>query len=439
MAPLPTVVLVGRPNVGKSTLFNRLCEGRRALMSPIAGTTRDWIEGTCHWNGRVFRVIDTGGYAPGKDDVLTSVRAQVEKWINEADAVLWVVDAGEGRTAGDQEFARRLRAVSDRVILVVNKADDAGRDAALGDFARLGFQSMVTLSASHGRRVTSLLEALEEKIPAAAEAPLAPEDEIRVALVGRPNVGKSSLTNRVLGEDRMIVSNVPGTTRDTVDSRVVRQGHSFLFIDTAGLRAKKSKVDDLEGLTRLMTERALDRCEVAVLLVDASEGFTEGDVAVGRVIDEKKRACVVGINKWDLINDKGATAQNYRNRAEDGMPFLAHSPLVFLSALTGDNVPELYDTLARTWADYHRRFDNEELTAFFWQKVQDRPYTHQGRKLVFYSAAQAAAAPPVIVLRTSLVPEDIHFSYARHLEKAFRETFGMAGVPVVFKFKRGKK
>jgi GTP-binding protein len=436
-----SAVIVGRPNVGKSTLFNRLCERRRAITSPIAGTTRDWIEGVCHWNGRVYRIVDTGGYGPG-EDVMASVRTQVERWIHRADAVLWVVDAGEGVTPGDQNFARLLRPIAKRVIVVVNKADDERRDAILGDFARLGFATLLTLSASHGRRITGLLDALEERTggpPKEGEESALDPNSVRVALVGRPNVGKSSLTNRLVGEERMIVSPVPGTTRDTIDSSLRWKDQDFVFIDTAGLRSKKSKADDLEGLTRLMTERALDRCEVALLLVDASEGLTEGDVAVGRLIDEKRRACVVGVNKWDLVTDRAPSAGYFRDRTPEGMPFLAHSPLVFLSAKTGHHIEELLQALRTAREEYHRRFDNEELTAFFWKAVQERPYSFRGRKLNFYSASQVASAPPVFVLRSNLLPEEVHFSYERHLEKVFREAQGLAGVPLVLKFKKGKR
>jgi GTP-binding protein len=437
--PRLTIVVVGRPNVGKSTLFNRLTEKRRAITSPIAGTTRDWIEGICHWNGRAYRVIDTGGYAPGSEDVLSSVRAQVEAWLEKADAVLWVVDAGEGLTSQDQAFARLLRPRSARVVLAVNKTDDAGRDGAFADFTRLGFSRLVSISASHGRRVNVLLEAIEQLI--GGDVPgedAALPDEVTVSFVGRPNVGKSSLVNRLLGEDRMIVSAVPGTTRDTVDTRFAWNGRPFRVVDTAGLRAKKSKADNLENLTRMMTERALERADVALLLVDAGDGLTEGDVAVGRLINEKKRACVVGINKWDLVEDHAPTAKYFRDRAPEGMPFLSHSPIVFLSAKTGHHIEDLLAKLAATRDDYHRRFDDEELTAFFWKTVQERPYSHGGKKLVFHSARQVATAPPTFVLRTSLEAEEIHFSYERRLDKMFRAQHGMAGVPIHFKFKRGR-
>lgn len=436
-----TAVIVGRPNVGKSTLFNRLCESRRAITSPVAGTTRDWNEGLCHWNGRVYRVVDTGGYAPGPD-VMASVRSHVKRWMDQADAVIWAVDAQEGLTAGDQEFARLLRPIASRVILVVNKADAERHDSILGDFAELGFSDMITLSASHGRRTSALLDILEERTggPLADREEVEPDaSEVRVSIVGRPNVGKSSLTNRLVGEDRMIVSPVPGTTRDTIDSRLQWKDQKFLLIDTAGLRAKKSKADDLEGLTRLMTERALERCEVALLLVDASEGLTEGDVAVGRLVDEKRRACVVGVNKWDLVTDRAPNAAYFKDRTPEGMPFLAHSPVVFLSAKTGHHVDELLTALVKTKTAFHQRFDDEDLTAFFWKAVQERPYSFRGRKMVFYGAQQAATAPPVFILRSNLEPAEVHFSFERHLESVFRKVYGMAGVPLVLKFRKGKR
>jgi len=434
-----TAVIVGRPNVGKSTLFNRLCESRRAITSPVEGTTRDWIEGACYWNGHVYRVVDTGGYAPGSEDVLSSVRAQVETWIQRADVVIWVVDAGQGLTPPDREFARLLRPMADRVVLTVNKADDPGHDPMAGEFARLGFSRFVTVSASHGRRVSSLLDLMESLTTSTRESSrgAASVDWIRVAIVGRPNVGKSSLTNRLLGEERMIVSPVPGTTRDTIDAQLVWRDKSFLLVDTAGLRAKKSKADDLEGLTRIMTDRALERCDVALLLVDAREGLTEGDVAVGRLIHEKNRACVVGINKWDLVEDHAPLAKHFRARAPEGMPFLTHSPLVFLSAKTGHHVDELLSALATARDEFLRRFDNDDLTAFFWKAVQERPYAYNGRKMSFYTAVQAAVAPPTFILRSNLPADSVHFSYQRHLEKIFRDAYGLSGSPLVLKFKRG--
>ncbi len=437
---LPTVVLIGRPNVGKSTLFNRLCETRRALMSDIPGTTRDWQEGRAYWNGRTFRVIDTGGFAPGNDDVLAGVRLQVERWVKEADATLWLVDGLEGLTAADQSLAGWMRSRSPkRVIVVVNKTDDSKREVLAAEFHRLGFPEVVAVSASHGRNVNTLLEMMEENLP----PPPPPEEETaypKVALVGRPNVGKSSMLNAFLGEDRMIVSSVPGTTRDSVDTLLEKDDKKILFIDTAGLRSKKSKGSEgLEGLTRIMSERAMDRAEVAVLLLDASEGITEGDIAVGRLIDEKHRACVVAVNKWDLVQDRFRTARYYRDNYSEELPFMAWAPILFVSAKTKHHLPELLEAVLKTREAYFRSYNEEEITAFLWRQVQDRPYSHHAHKLVFHGAAQVSTAPTTIVCRCSMSDDDVHFSYRRHLENAFRKRYDLQGAPLILKFKRGRR
>jgi GTPase len=437
---IPTVVLVGRPNVGKSTLFNRLCETRRALMSEIPGTTRDWQEGLSHWNGREFRVIDTGGYSPDNEKILAAVRAQVERWVAEADVVLWVVDGLEGLSPSDQSLAGWMRKKARNILVVVNKLDDAKRDGNAAEFHRLGFPDVIAVSASHGRRVSALLERLEDLFPVPSTAKPLETDIPHVAVVGRPNVGKSSLLNSILGEDRMIVSEIAGTTRDAVDTLLEKDGQKFLFIDTAGLRSKKSKSSEgLEGLMRIMAEKALDRSDEAVLVLDAAEGILEGDIAVGRLIDGKKRACVVAINKWDLVKDRFRTAQYYRDNYSEELPFLAHAPILFLSAKTGFHVPDLLTVLGQVHEAFHRNYDADELTAFFWREVQERPYSHRARKLVFHGAEQTNTAPTTITLKTNLTDAEVHFSYRRHLENVFRKKYNVAGAPLVLKVHRGKK
>jgi GTPase len=436
----PVIVLVGRPNVGKSTLFNRLCGTRRALVSDVPGTTRDWQEGTAYWNGREFRIIDTGGYTPGEDDVHSGVRATVERWVGEADAVLWIVDGSQGLMPVDRSLAGWMRARgSRRVFLVINKLDDSARDANVAEFYGLGFPETVAISASHGRNVHSLLEKLETLAP--PSTPLPPEKDVAtVAIVGRPNVGKSSLLNSLAGEDRMIVSAVPGTTRDAIDTLIERDGRKYLFIDTAGLRANKSAASEgLEGLTRIMAEKALDRAEVAVLMVDGVEGIREGDVAVGRLIEGKHRACVVGINKWDLVGDRAGASKYIRENHSDDLPFLSYAPLIFLSAKTGRHVPELLAEISKTHAAFHAVYDSEEVSDFLWKQVQTRPYSHRARKLVFHGAEQAGTAPTKIAIRCNLTDEEIHFSYRRHLENVFRKRYSLAGAPLIFQFKRGKR
>jgi GTPase len=437
---LPVIVLVGRPNVGKSTLFNRLCETRRALMSDIPGTTRDWQEGRAHWNGREFRVIDTGGYTPGEDVILSAVRAQVDRWVREADVTLWVVDGGEGLAPADQSLGGWMRQRAKNVVVAVNKIDDPKREDAVPEFHRLGYSDVIAVSSSHGRNIHGLLGRIEELCP---EQPAPPEEDastVRVSLVGRPNVGKSSTLNALLGEDRMIVSDVPGTTRDAVDTLLERDGRRFLLIDTAGLRHAKAKsAHGLEGLTRIMAEKALERAEVAVLLIDAAEGFRDGDVAVGRLIDRENKACVIGVNKWDLVANRPATAQRYRDGYSQDLPFLAYAPIVFYSAKTGHHVPELLQAVSQSHEAYHRSYDAEDISAFFWRQVQERPYSHGGRKLIFHGAEQVSSGPTTLVLRSNMSDTDVHFSYRRHLDTLFRKRHNLAGAPLILKFKRGRK
>lgn len=433
---LPAVVLIGRPNVGKSSLFNRLCQDRRALMSPVPGTTRDWIEGTVHWGARSFRVIDTGGYSPGEDGVLPAVRRQVESWVRSADVVLWVTDAQEGVTPEDRDISRWLRPLARRVVLAANKVDTRAHETAAAEFHRLGFPEVALISAGHGRGINTLLEKLEALLPPAAPTS-ENADRARVAIVGRPNVGKSSLLNRLLGRERSIVSDMPGTTRDAVDIPLERGEKKFLFMDTAGLRAKKSKADDLEGLTRLMSERAVERCEVAVLLLDATEGLREGDAAVARLIHEKNRACVVAVNKWDRVEETERFARWYRERLAVDMPFLPEPPLIFLSAKTGQNAEDLLEKVWSAHVRFFREFDQDELETFLWSEIQKRPYSREGRQLIFRGAEQAGQAPPLILVRCNRTDRDIHFSYRRHLENVFRRKYGLEGIPLGLKFRRG--
>ncbi|HRY29814.1 MAG TPA: ribosome biogenesis GTPase Der [Elusimicrobiota bacterium] len=434
--PRATVVLVGRPNVGKSTLFNRLCRKRRALTSPIPGTTRDWIEGAVLWGGRPFRVVDTGGYAPGDDDILASVRVKVEELVRAAQVAVWVLDGQEGLTPADRAVGRWLRRHAAHVLVAVNKLDDQKKNIHSSEFFSLGFQKVIPLSASHGRNINQLLDEIVPFLPEKDDRPSAAPDRGRFAIVGRPNVGKSSLLNRLLGEERAIVSNQPGTTRDTLDTALDWNGKKFLFMDTAGLRAKKSRAVGLEGLTRLMTEKALEDCQAALLLLDAPDGILEGDAAIARLIHEKNRACVVAVNKWDAVAEKNRAAAWFKERLAGDMPFLGFAPLLFVSAKEGTNVPHLMEQLWAARTEFLRSYDKDELESFFWTEIQNRPYSHHGKKLVFRGAEQVADAPPTFVLHTSLSDEDIHFSYLRHLENVFRRRFQALGTPLLFRFRR---
>ncbi|HOW28277.1 MAG TPA: ribosome biogenesis GTPase Der [Elusimicrobiota bacterium] len=436
----PTVVLLGRPNVGKSTLFNRLCQKRRSMMSEIPETTRDWIDGTVYWGKRSFQLIDTGGYMPDTDGIRGAVRKQLDSWIPKAHHVLWVVDGLEGITSMEQSLSRWLRRTNSHVTIVVNKIDDKKKDTQISDFYQLGFKDVIPISAGHGRNIHTLLDHLVESLwdretpePADGE-PDRPKVDAQITIVGRPNVGKSSLFNRLIGLDRSIVSDIPGTTRDTIDTRLNWDGKVFLIKDTAGFRKKAPKVQGLESLSRIMAHKALNESDVALLLLDAKEGLLDGDVAVARDIHEENRACVVAVNKWDLVKNPSETIQNFESNFQVVMPFLTWAPMLFISALTGQHMTELLSSLWNAQTQHQRRFHQEDLENFFWNELQNRPYSLHGKKMEFRGVRQVRSAPVIIHLASTL-SEPPHFSYQRHLENMFRKKFQAFGAPILFQYK----
>jgi GTP-binding protein len=433
MSELPSVVLVGRQNVGKSTLFNRLTQSRRAMTSDVPGTTRDWLRGQVQWGDKNFELIDTGGYGPGEDDVMRSVREIVEDWIRQAAVVVWVVDGKDGLTADDKDMARRLRPLSKKIIVTVNKCDNEKEENNLADFLRMGFKDLIAISSISGRHINDLLDRIESYLPAKNEKPEEFKG-IRVAMVGRPNVGKSSLVNQILGQFRVIVSDVAGTTRETIDTPFEANGQSFVLMDTAGLRTKRSKAIGLESLSRIMSEKALERCDVALLLVDGKEGLLDGDTQVARMVHENNRAMVIAVNKWDLVSDRSYATTWFKENTSINMPFAARAPLIFISAKTGEHVPELLKLIAETYQQFTRQFDSEEVEAFLWSEIANRPYSFNGKKLVFKGARQVSTSPPTFSVRANLEKEQIHFSFLRRLENAFCEKYTVRGTPVVFHF-----
>jgi len=454
MPPLPVVAIVGRPNVGKSTLFNRLVGERRAIVEDVPGTTRDRVYGEAEWNGRRFTVVDTGGLElePGSD-IEERVQDQARVAMTEADLVLFVVDAEAGLAPLDFEVADRLRRAERPVILVVNKADNPRREAEAAEFFALGFEPTALVSAQHGRNSGDLADLIVEHLPPPsvdesqkwsghqttseelsdeeleelAEADVGPP---RVAIVGRPNTGKSTLVNRVFGSERMIVSETAGTTRDPIDSHVTFDGQPLVLVDTAGIRRRGSIRQGIERYSVLRSLKAISRADVAVLMVDATEGYTAQDAHVaGYVIDEGKGLVVV-FNKWDAVEKDGHTADEWLKALRREAPYLAWADVVFASALTGQRVERILSEALRVADERLRRVPTGELNRVIAEAVRRHPPAHVRNRLPkVYYATQAGVNPPTFVLFVN-DPELIHFSYRRYLENRIRAEYGFLGTPI---------
>jgi GTPase len=435
--PLPVVAIVGRPNVGKSTLFNRLVGQRLAIVDDTPGTTRDRVYATADWNGRDFTVVDTGGLElePGSS-IEESVQEQARVAMREADVILFLVDAATGLAPLDHEMADRLRRADRPTILVINKADNARREADAVEFSALGFSPSIPISAQHGRNTGDLADMIVDALPPPSSEPdpsTLGEDELgppRVAIVGRPNTGKSTLINRVLGAERMIVSDVPGTTRDPVDTAIELEGEPMILVDTAGIRRRGSIDRGIERYSVLRAMKAIDRADVAVVMTDATEGYTAQDAhVVGHVLDAGKGIVLV-LNKWDAVEKDGHTADAWLKVLRREAPYLAWADIVFASALTGQRVERILAEARRVAEERYRRVPTGELNRVVADAVRAHPPSHVRNRLpkVFY-ATQAAVAPPTFVIFVN-DPELIHFSYRRYLENRIREAYGFLGTPI---------
>src|SRR5262245_41273303 len=430
----PVVAIVGRPNVGKSTLFNRLVGRRASLVRDVPGVTRDRLYGTVAFERWQATVVDTGGFEPGStDDLVAAMRAQIMQAIEEADLVVFTVDAREGLTPVDEDIARILRRSGRPVVVAANKVDGGAQDAMLGEVHRLGFAHVLPVSAEHGRGVAELLEAIRAAAPppvaeARAEGP-------RVAIVGRPNVGKSSLVNAVLGQPRVLVHSAPGTTRDSVDTPLTFRGRPYVLIDTAGIRRKGKVSEALEKLSVVMALKSLERCQVAILLLDASEGVTAQDAHIAGYAHDAGRAVVVAVNKWDLVPPNMVTRADVTGQIHDRLPFLDYAPICFTSAVKATGLGDLFDTVDRVAAEAQRRVQPGELLALFRAALERRPMSWGGAPLRIQSAQQVAVSPPTFALRVNL-PDKIHFSYERYLMNSLRHTHPFAGSPIRLLFRR---
>jgi GTP-binding protein len=436
----PTVAIVGRPNVGKSTLFNRILGGRPAIVSERPGTTRDRHFGDAEWQGRRFWVVDTGGLVPGSDDSMDrAIRQQVEFALAESDVVVFLVDGREGVHPLDQDIAERLRRARAVVVLAVNKLDDLERSTAHLDFYELGFGDPLGVSAAVGKGSGDLLDAVVERLP--PYDPAESEDTIGVAVVGRPNVGKSSLVNRLLGEERHVVAPEAGTTRDAIDSLLRYQGKNLNFIDTAGLRRRAKVQDDLEFYATLRTERAVERAEVCVLVVDATVGLQNQDLRIATEAWERGCGLVIAVNKWDLIAEKDAnTAHRGQEELIAKAPFLRHVPFVYLSALTGLRARKVLDHILEVADARERRIPTAEVNRVLATLLErSAPPQKPGEEVKLLYASQIGTAPPTFAI-VSNRPTDVPESYQRYLANGFREVWPFPGSPLRLKFtSRGSK
>src|SRR5438876_6638142 len=436
---VPTVAIIGRPNVGKSTLFNRIIGRRQAIVDAQPGVTRDRHFAPAEWNGRRFWLVDTGGLVPGSADPMSrAIRAQVEQAVADSDVLLFVVDVESGIHPMDLEIAQYLRKAKRPLLLVVNKADNLPDETRHLAFYELGLGDPFPVSAAVGKSSGDLLDRVVELLPAAQET--SEEAEIHVAVVGRPNVGKSSLVNRLLGEERLVVADEPGTTRDAIDTPLSYQGHTLVFIDTAGLRKRTKVADDIEFYSTLRTSQAIERADVCVLVVDAKDGMHVQDLKIANDAWERGAAIIVAVNKWDLIEEKETnTAARGQREVEERAPFLRFIPFLYLSAKTGQRVPKLLELILEVAEERAKRVPTAEVNRVLGALVdRQQPPQPVGESVRLLYASQIGTAPPRFAI-VSNRPEAIPESYTRYLLNGFREAWRFTGSPVGIKFRRKRE
>lgn len=441
----PLVAIVGRPNVGKSTFFNKIAGHRVAIVEDIPGVTRDRIYADVEWMGREFTMIDTGGIDPRSDDALLSqMRHQAEIAIDTADVICFFCDAREGLTPDDEEVATLLRRTRKPVLLAVNKLDHAGLNDVLYEFYGLGLGDPIGISAANMLGLGDLLEEIVKKLPPKTEEEEDETDglhEIQLALVGRPNVGKSSLTNKLLGQDRVMVSNIPGTTRDAIDTHFESStGGRYNIIDTAGIRRKRAiEEESLERYSVLRAIAAIRRCDVALLLIDAEDGVTEQDTKIAGIIADEGKAVIVVVNKWDIPEKDTGTLEKYRKEVLEDLKFMDYAPVLFISALTGQRVHTVLDAVDQAYAQASKRVPTGLLNDVLGDaQIALQPPMSGGRRLKIYYGTQISVCPPTFALFVN--DENLmHFAYQRYLENQLRKAFGFEGTPIHFALRQRTK
>ena len=437
----PIVAIVGRPNVGKSALFNKLTGKRISIVEDTPGVTRDRIYCDADWNGRAFTVIDTGGIEPRTDDlILKSMREQANTAIELADVIVFVVDLKSGLTSNDSDVAAMLLKSGKQVILCVNKVDAIGNiPPEFYEFYELGLGEPYPVSAIHGSGTGDLLDKIIEILPENDEEEQDESDVIKVAVIGKPNVGKSSIVNKFLGEERVIVTNIPGTTRDSIDQYFENQYGKYVFIDTAGIRRQNKINDNVERYSVLRAKAAVDRADVCLLLIDAEEGPTAHDERIAGIAHEAGKASIIVINKWDLIEKDNSTTKQFTDKIKAAFAYMSYAPEAFVSAKTGQRIPKIFEMINSVYNESSKRITTGALNDVLSEAVaRSQPPSDKGKRLKIYYMTQTGTKPPVFVLFVNDA-ELFHFSYQRYLENRLRETFGFAGTPIRFVIKNRSK
>ena len=429
----PVVAIVGRPNVGKSTLFNKIAGRRISIVEDTPGITRDRIYADAEWSGRDFTLIDTGGIEPSSTDIILSqMRNQANLAIDMADVIIFMVNIKDGVTAADGEVAAMLRKCGKPVIPVCNKVDSPGNPPLeMYEFYNLGIGELFPVSSIHGLGVGDLLDEIVSHFPEDTGDD-EDEDVIHVAIIGKPNAGKSSLINKILGEDRVIVSSIAGTTRDAIDSTYEKDGQKYVLIDTAGMRKRGKISEDVERYSVVRALNAVDRADACVILVDATEGVTEQDTKIAGYAHDNGKACVIAVNKWDLVEKETNTMNNFKNKIKDGFNFMMYATSIFISAKTGQRIDQLFDLVNSAVAENSKRISTGLLNDVINEAIaMVQPPSDKGKRLKIYYATQASVKPPTFILFVNNA-ELAHYSYVRYLENQLRAKFGFEGTPIKF-------
>ena len=433
----PVIAIIGRSNVGKSTFFNRLSEWKKAIVINVPGATRDRNYADCTWNDKPFLLIDTGGFEPAATtQILVQMREQTQLAIEEADIIIFLMDGRAGLLPADREVARILREADKTVFFAVNKVDGPRHEGLVPEFYELGIDEVYTVSALHGVGVDELMDAVTAALPPAEEGTAEEEPWIRLAVVGKPNVGKSSLVNRILGYERTIVNQLPGTTRDAIDTRFTVHGKDYVLIDTAGIRRKSRVSLTLEKYSVIAAVKTIDRCDIALLIIDAEEGITEQDAKIAGLIFERGVACIIVVNKWDKVEKDNQTVGKYVEDIHDVLKFMDFSPIIFVSALSGQRVVKIFDLVDKVYEQYNRRVNTGELNRVVSEIVaRNPPARYQGKEQKLSYVTQVSTRPPTFIFFVK-EPKVIHFSYERFLLNQLREAFGFDQAPLRIFFRR---